>query len=224
MKRLRSASVSSALVFQLLAAMTFVSSANALEDGANLDARLDFVVFAGNKRIGTHTFDVETKNGIRVVTSSAKFKYSVLFIPAYRYEHSSEERWVGNCLLDIDARTNANGKQSSVSGTKSEQGFRLEQDLVSTALPDCIMTFAYWNPDFLQQSQLLNPQTGEFVDVEIRKVGADDVNVAGQLVSATRFELKSPDGVLTLWYSDSSEWLALESLDKGGRTIRYERS
>lgn len=224
MNYLRTGCAAYALVLQFSVAIMFANPANALENDTSLDAELSFDVFAGDKRIGTHTFDVETTNGIRVVTSLAKFKVTVLFIPAYRYEHSSEEHWVGNCLLDIDARTNANGKQSTVSGTRSEQGFHLERDPASTALPDCIMTFAYWNPDFLQQSQLLNPQTGEFVEVDIREIGADDVKVRGQLVAATRFELTSPDGLLTLWYSDSSEWLALESLDKDGRTIRYERS
>jgi hypothetical protein len=29
---------------------------------------------------------------------------------------------------------------------------------------------------------------------------------------------------ITLWYSESAEWLALESVAKGGRIIRYELS
>jgi hypothetical protein len=29
---------------------------------------------------------------------------------------------------------------------------------------------------------------------------------------------------ITLWYSENSEWLALESVAKGGRILRYELS
>jgi len=86
------------------------------------------------------------------------------------------------------------------------------------------MTFAYWNPEFLDQTRLLNPQTGEFVDVSIEELGGDVLQVRGVEVPATRFKLTAKQIDLTLWYSADDEWLALESVAKGGRTIRYELS
>jgi hypothetical protein len=35
------------------------------------------------------------------------------------------------------------------------------------------MTFAYWNPDLLGQSRLLNVQTGEYLDVQVRALGEE---------------------------------------------------
>ena len=49
------------------------------------------------------------------------------------------------------------------------------------------MTFAYWNPDFLSQRQLLNQQTGEYVDVEVEQLGTESLEVRGEAVIATRF-------------------------------------
>jgi len=95
-------------------------------------------------------------------------------------------------------------------------------DQSASQLPECIMTFAYWNPDFLSQRQLLNQQTGEYVDVEIEELGTESLDVRGEAVTATRFKLTSPDANLTLWYSTDDEWLALESVAKGGQIIRYE--
>ncbi|MDH3467338.1 MAG: hypothetical protein OES26_15755 [Gammaproteobacteria bacterium] len=86
------------------------------------------------------------------------------------------------------------------------------------------MTFAYWNADFLDESQLLNPQTGEYVDVRVEEVGDEMLEVRGQAVAATRFKLTAYQVDLTLWYSPDNEWLALESVAKGGHTIRYELS
>ena len=86
------------------------------------------------------------------------------------------------------------------------------------------MTFAYWNPDFLEQPRLLNPQTGEYVDVRVENLGEETLDFRGQSIAATRFTLKAYDVDLTLWYSTDDEWLGLESVAKGGRIIRYERS
>ena len=86
------------------------------------------------------------------------------------------------------------------------------------------MTFAYWNAEFLDQPRLLNPQTGEYVDVVVEKVGDEILKVRGQPVAATRFKLTAHDVDLTLWYSLNHEWLALESVAKGGHIIRYELS
>jgi len=86
------------------------------------------------------------------------------------------------------------------------------------------MTFAYWNPDFLDQPRLLNPQTGEYLDVLVEEVGVEMLEVRGQPVAATRFKLTANDVDLTIWYSPEFEWLALESVAKGGHIIRYELS
>jgi hypothetical protein len=50
------------------------------------------------------------------------------------------------------------------------------------------------------------------------------LEVRGQTVDATRFKLTANEIDLTLWYSQDDEWLALESIAKGGHIIRYELS
>jgi hypothetical protein len=84
------------------------------------------------------------------------------------------------------------------------------------------MTFAYWNRDFLEQPRLLNPQTGDYVDVEVERLGAETISVRGEEVYASVYRLTAKDTQLTLWYSTDDEWLALESVVQDGRIIRYE--
>jgi hypothetical protein len=50
------------------------------------------------------------------------------------------------------------------------------------------------------------------------------LEVRGQPVDATRFRLTAYEVDVTLWYSSDNEWLALESVAKGGHIIRYELS
>ena len=118
----------------------------------------------------------------------------------------------------------ANGKRISVSGEQTNAGFLVEKGDKPVELPECVMTFAYWNPEFLDQSRLLNPQTGEYVDVDVEKVGDETLEVRGEPVAATRFRLTADKVDLTLWYSTDDAWLALESVAKGGHIIRYELS
>lgn len=52
----------------------------------------------------------------------------------------------------------------------------------------------------------------------------ETLEVRGQSVAATRFRLTAYEVDLTIWYSADDEWLALESVAKGGHIIRYELS
>jgi hypothetical protein len=182
-----------------LVVMSFVSPSPADEQTGDV-ARWDFDVYLNDKKVGKH------------------------LIPAYRYEHSAAERWSDNCLVEFDARTNANGKRIEVSGEHTGEAFRVESGDRPVELPECVMTFAYWNPEFLLQPRLLNPQTGEYVDVQVEELGNEILEIRGQSVTATRFKLTAYEVDLTLWYSTDDQWLALESIAKGGHVIRYELS
>lgn len=185
----------------------------------------DFDVFLNDKKVGKHTFTVLENGGQKQVESEASFKYTVLWIPAYRYQHSAEERWDDQCLVELEAKTNANGERLEVRGEYTGSAFRLVNgDDTRAELPECVMTFAYWNPEFLEQSRLLNPQTGEFVEVKVEEVGTDTLEVRGEPVAATRYRLTADEIDLTLWYSSNDQWLGLESVAKGGHIIRYELS
>jgi hypothetical protein len=202
-----------------------LSTAPAHADDAKMTVgRWEFNVYLNNKRIGKHLFEVTNVDGQQQVQSTANFKYTILRIPAYRYEHTNQERWSNDCLLGIDASTNANGNRIEVSGQKTGSTFVLAGEAGDVSLPECVMTFAYWNPAFLEQVRLLNPQTGEYVEVRIEEMASEMLEVRGKKVAATRFRLTADKVDMTLWYSGDKEWLALESVAKGGRIIRYELS
>jgi hypothetical protein len=207
------------LVMLCVVALTFAMPGEAREK-----SRWEFTVYLDKKRIGRHSFEVTNMAGVTEVISEANFKYTILLIPAYRYQHTAAERWSDNCLVGLDASTNANGDRIQVSGERTGGSFTVLTDEQPTYLPECIMSFAYWNPDFLEQPRLLNPQTGEYVSVQVREAGTDMLQVRGETVAARRFRLTAYEVDLTLWYSDDNEWLGLESVAEGGRIIRYELS
>lgn len=211
----------------IFVATACLMGANAPEpESAREQRSFTFDVFLDDSKIGYHEFRlVEQAEGKRRLEAEARFDVKFLFINAFRYRHEIEETWSGDCLVDVQARTNSNGKKTEVEGTLTDSGFLVESGDDERKLGDCVMTFAYWNPEFLNADSLLNPQTGEFLDVEIRRLDRDEVKVSGKTYRAECYEITAKATEVRVCYSaDDNRWLALESPAKGGRTLRYELS
>lgn len=185
-----------------------------------------FRVYLGDSEIGSHSFALTDFGGAQEMQTQAEFNVKFLFFNAYRYRHQNVERWGGNCLQAIESETNANGDRYSVVGSARDQQFVVSTVLDDaedeSRLPGCVMTFAYWNPVFLQEQRLLNTQTGEYIDVQAELVGDDVLNVRGNPTPAYRYRLTGENLDIELWYSRDREWLALESATESGRRLRYE--
>jgi len=179
-----------------------------LAAGADLATReWRFHVSLDGRPIGEHRFVLRDAGDSRELTSEARFRVRVLFFDAYRYDHRALETWRGDCLQQLDASTEVNGKRTVVA---------------VTPVDECVQTFAYWNPSILAAHRLLNPQTGEYVPVQISELGGDVIG--GQ--PAERFRLIGggrPPLEIDLWYSPARDWLALESRTPEGRTLRYSK-
>jgi hypothetical protein len=135
----------------LLLALSLFSSALMAQEWA-------FDVYLDKSKIGKHTFALDQNN---LLTSRAKFNVKVLFINAYKYDHTSKERWQADCLEDIEVNTIEDKVNTKVSGKKTSNGFEVSDGKTNQKLPACTMTFAYWNPKILTQTKLLNPQIND---------------------------------------------------------------
>ena len=184
---------------------------------------LNFDVFLNDKKIGQHRFEINTETGgVKEVLSDASFDVKFLFFNAFKYRHRTVERWSNGCLQSIDASTNSNGNYNEVMGEIADDSFHVLDGSNAQELPGCVMSFAYWNPEFLKQRKLLNPQTGEYVDVSVEALGDRMIETNGNRALSSAYKISAKNVDVTVWYSDTSEWLALESVVKGGRIIRYE--
>ncbi len=203
------------LVLIVLAASASAASAN--------DVRTwDFEVLLDNSTIGSHRFEVaELDNGYRV-KSDASFDVRFLFVTAFRYRHSNTEIWQGDCLREFRSETRVNRRELAVSGRKVGGELVVDDGDQQNELEACVMSFAYWNPDFLEQDRLLNPQDGRYLDVSVDELPRQTIQVRGNDVEARVFQLRADKIEVTLWYSDDNEWLALESVARGDRVLRYK--
>ena len=210
-------------VATLLIALSLSASlmAPAIADSGSV-REWNFRVLLNDDEIGYHRYRLQDDGERRTLESEAKFDVRFLFFTAYRYRHSLSEQWDGTCLESIETDTDTNGKDVRVSGRKDEAGFVIETGASVSELPACVMTFAYWDPMILDQEQLLNPQTGEYLDVTVEPLAEETLLVRGEQMQAKCYRLTAKGMQINVWYSDDNEWLALESPAKGGRIIRYE--
>jgi Family of unknown function (DUF6134) len=191
----------------------------------------NFEVFLDDSPIGHHHYTLRSSGdgAERELKIEARFNVKFLFINAYRYAHDASERWRGNCLAALTARTDDNGAKSEVD-TES-QGAQLST-VTSIALPaatrarqpvdGCLMGFAYWNPEMLRQSRLLNAQTGKIETVTITALGEEKISVRGTPTPATRYRVSGTKHPIDLWYGADRAWVALQSTLESGRRLRYQ--
>jgi hypothetical protein len=179
-----------------------------------------FRVLLDGREVGWHEFRLREAGGGTELTSRAELDVRILFISAYTYRHEAVETWRGECLERLEATTDDNGTRSRVRGERSRTGFVVTGD-APAELPPCVMTFAYWKPDFLRQSSLLNPQTGRYVPVRAAVVGKETIIVRGTPRQAVKRQLFAEGGVIDLWYSLDGEWLGLASRPKGKHRLEY---
>jgi Family of unknown function (DUF6134) len=182
-----------------------------------------FNVYLDKSKIGTHSFTFNDNT----LVSRAKFNVKVLFIEAYKYDHTSKEQWQNDCLTNIDVNTTEDKITTNVKGKKAESGFEISDGKTSQTLAECVMTFAYWNPKILDQSKLLNPQNAEYLDTTFTKLGAAKIDVKGKPTETTHYKLSGAlKGVkklnIELWYNQANEWVALKSVTPEGYNIIYK--
>jgi hypothetical protein len=187
----------------------------------------DFEVRLDGKPIGSHRFTLNEQGEDRVLRTVADFSVRFMGFVAYRYQHEATERWRGDCLVQMDAETIDDGKQSRVLTQAESAGLLIKvNDIATPAQPGCLMSFAYWNPALLGQShaRLLNSQNGRIENVHITRQDDASIELRGVAQEAQRWRIvgKSPDlAPIELWYSPQGDWLALESKVRGGRTLQY---
>lgn len=206
-----------------LLAIPFMFYAIAASASSSVQNRWEFEVLLDDKKIGYHDFIVSEESGEQTVSMEAKFNVKLLFVNVFNYKHRNEEIWRDNCLASIDAQTVSNGKDFVVRGQAAADQFQLQTASTEKGLPQCVMTFAYWNPDFLKAERLLNSQTGDYEEVSIEEEGVEELLVDGKEIQAIRYSVTGAAAPITLWYAVADHrWLALESVVGGGRVLRYK--
>ena len=185
------------------------------------EARLD------GRLIGEHRFVLTETGDQRQLQSEASFTVRLLGLVVYRYQHTAQERWRGDCLTAMESRTNDDGKAQSVRAQAVGDGSAGLRVTVSPGeaareVPGCTMGFAYWNPALRRQTQLINVQTGRLEPVQVERMVDGNLEARGATVPAERWRIRTQDQTIDVWYAtQGGEWIGLDAQVRGGRQLSY---
>lgn len=193
----------------------------------------DFTALLDGDPIGTHRFtvDASANNEQRSVTSEARFDVRFLGLTAYRYRHSVQEQWRGNCLASMTARTDDDGTVTVVNGEAAASGFkaeartedgkgRLKGTPTQASANGCLMSFAYWSPALRTQQRLLDPGTGRVENVTISPLPQQTLDVRGSQVPVQGWRIAGLKHPIDVWYA-GERWVGLDTTVDRGRKLTY---
>ena len=174
----------------------------------------EFDAFVGKKKIGSHRFEVMRTRDRITAKSSASFEYNVFKIPLLKYEHSVVEIYNSeSCLERISSETTTNSKRIEMLGERQGEKFLVRGNRNDDLEIDCLMPFAYWSPNLLDQKFLINGQTGALVDIRVSPGNAQE-GQRNYLLSGENLDIE-------LFYSEEGQWIGLQSKLPFGRTLKY---
>jgi len=180
---------------------------------------LNFRVWAGKREIGTHTLKVERQGENASVLSKAFYNVKVLFVNVFKYEHTANEVWEGECLASLTSNTVENGEKTNIDARRDAERFavvRNQEPLLETE--DCVGSYAYWDKQRIQRTALMNSQTGEIDAAQVSELGPQPLPRIDKTTPALQIETEFSN--IRLWYSDDGEWLALQT-EADGQPIVY---
>jgi hypothetical protein len=137
----------------------------------------------------------------------------------YRYEFHGTETWQIDRLLQLDSRTEDNGKSASVKAAIDSQGSRIEvRGNASRIESPLAMTENYWrlpNPGLTTANfSILEPDTGIVRSVRLQQLGPDSVTVEGREIACNHYRLTG-EANAELWFDAEGRLVRQQTVEQG---------
>jgi len=176
----------------------------------NIEAQsiTNFDVFINNDRIGYYQSTLLEENNALYINTESVFSFRMLFIPLFRFRHSSEEIWVDGCLESLKAITSYGLREFMVYGQREDDGFVLSVtrrgETSTEELESCMRTPSFWDPAFLYTNQVINPFNGRLEDSQF----TPEISRENDLIESVFYFDDTP---FSLTYNNDNEWLGLRA-------------
>src|SRR5256886_6744180 len=138
-----------------------------------------FDIVRGGEKIGTDTVDIERQNDTTTVKIKTDVSVKVMFIEAYRYEHSCNEIWKNGQLVAFKSRTNDNGTKHSIDVTATPDKLSMDADGKHRDLPKTAAPASLWGKDAIHQLDAFHPETGKRLSIKVTDLGSEALTIHG---------------------------------------------
>ena len=190
-----------ALFLTLLALSIAPAGANKAVASAKIHKVFDLV--RGGDKIGTDTIDIERQNDTTTVKIKTDVSVKVMFIEAYRYEHSCNETWKNGQLIAFKSRTNDNGTKHSIDVTAAPDKLSMDADGKHSDLPKTAAPESLWGKDAIHQLDAFDPDTGKPMSIEVTDLGNEALTIHGVTHQTQHYKIAdtlSGDFAREVWF------------------------
>ena len=173
-------------------------------------------------KIGAHTVSYSSATGETRVATDIDLSVKVAFLSVFAFSHRSQETWRAGRLMSLNSETVEHGETLHVEGAATPQGFRVVSKAGPVIASAATLTSnSLWTPAMLEQATVVDAQRGGIIGVSARKVGDEQIVIAGGQVRATRYTLITPYFAGSTWYDKSNLWVRGE-FERDGSKVQYE--
>jgi hypothetical protein len=162
-----------------------------------------FDIVRGNDKIGTDTIDIERQNDTTTVKIKTDVSVKVMFIEAYRYEHSCNEVWKNGQLIAFKSQTNDNGTKHSVDVTAQPDKLSMQADGKYVELPKATAPESLWDKDAINRFDAFDPDTGKRMSIKVTDLGTEPLTIHGVSHQAHHYKVADTltgEFARDLWY------------------------
>jgi len=208
------------LVFIAAGTSTLVYAAQVKAEGSETR---EFLIKIKNKPAGHYRMTISaTQDGTVTMTGSAQVEFKQLLV-RYTYSYRGTETWQNGRLVQLDSAANDDGKVFAVSARAIDKGLRVQVNgHVHDTRPD-VWTTTYWklaDARFRNQSvPLIDADTGRDIVARLQFLGAEAVNVAGEIQRCAHYKLTGGSLQVDLWYDGQERLVRQLSVEQGQPTL-----
>lgn len=162
---------------------------------------LRFAITRNGDQIGTHTIEINKVARETSVNIATDLVVKVLFVTAYRFQHTASERWVGGRLVALNAATDDNGTRHKVTVALKASVLEMDADGKTTQLERTIMPGSLWNPELMRRTTMLDTQDGQITPITVVDGGPEELTVDGRTIKTRRYTITGKFAQ-DVWYDE----------------------
>lgn len=183
-------------------------------------ATMRFAIMRNGEQIGTHAIEISRAGPETNVRITTDLIVKVLFVTAYRLQHSASERWVNGQLAALNSATDDNGTRHMVRATRVASGLEVEADGKTSRVDQSVFPASLWNPELIRRKMALDTHDGQVDPISVTDDGMEDLSLGARAVKAHHYEIKgrySQD----VWYDERGRLVQVKFIGSDGSVILY---
>ncbi|HVO13942.1 MAG TPA: DUF6134 family protein [Alphaproteobacteria bacterium] len=164
--------------------------------------------------IGTLTI-VSTRQGDeRVYDQQLHIAVKLLFVTAYHQDSERKEAWRGDRLIAYDAKTDDDGKKSTIVGRAQGDKFVIDGPAGHFSAPATVYPSNPFDPGIVTATLVMDTGSGKLLHVTVTPGAEETITAGGGTMKARRYAMTG-DLQRDLWFDDSGKLLKFSFKNDG---------